>query len=155
MENSQVGSCISYNYDVGYESLPLKNTVRDVKGKPVPGIAYCTHLSTVRRGGLTGCPTGLHPASAVASNAASSNDEKPRMFTPSGEPRACRSPVTWRRMRAAVRPPMSGSRSASTGRHGEFICYSNPQVPPRPPCPGTWASSSVWAYAPGSVEHKT
>ena len=64
MENSQVGSCISYNYDVGYESLPLKNTVRDVKGKPVPGIAYCTHLSTVRRGGLTGCPTGLHPASA-------------------------------------------------------------------------------------------
>jgi hypothetical protein len=45
--------CREHNYELE-KSPPLKNNARDVEEKPVPGIADCTHLSTVPRERLRG-----------------------------------------------------------------------------------------------------
>jgi hypothetical protein len=38
---------IPHDYDLGAKGLPLTIADRDVEGKPVPGIAYTTHLSGI------------------------------------------------------------------------------------------------------------
>jgi hypothetical protein len=39
---------LPHTYDFGLKGLPLKITDRDVEGKPVPGIAYNTHICSMQ-----------------------------------------------------------------------------------------------------------